>query len=351
MIHAVILAGGVGTRFWPVSRVSRPKQFLDILGTGHSLLELSYERATGLADQLWVVGHRRHEKLLGEHLPTISPARLLLEPLQRDTAPAILWATSRIYAEDPEAVLWILPADHYVPDLNAFRQLMRQIFQRCDLSQGIYTVGIRPTHPHTGYGYIQYVQAPEHQGPCYKVKTFTEKPSKSLAEVFLQSGDFLWNSGMFIAKADTLRKAYQIYAPEIYELLADAEALSEEALQARLQHCPAISFDYAIMEKYPETYVVEGNFRWWDLGSWEAVYQVAAHDQDGNVCRGQVYTDGVHNSFILSTSPQRLIYVVGLSDVFVLDTSDALLILPRAQEQHVRHIVSRLQSEGKTNYL
>lgn len=351
MIHAVILAGGVGTRFWPVSRVSRPKQFLDILGMGHSLLALSYQRAKGLVDQLWVVGHRRHEALLREQLPELSARHLLLEPLQRDTAPAILWAASHIYAEDPAAILWILPADHYIPDVEAFQALMRLIFQQCDLSRGIYTIGIRPTHPHTGYGYIQYVQAPAQIDPCHKVKTFTEKPSRSLAEVFLQSGDFLWNSGMFIAKAEILRKAYQTYAPEIYELLGDSATLSDEDLQMRLQQCPTISFDYAIMEKYPEAYVVEGNFRWWDLGSWEAVYQVSARDEAGNVCRGQVYTDGVRDSFLFSASPQRLVYVVGVSEIFVLDTADALLILPRSQEQHVRHIVSRLQSEGKTQYL
>ncbi len=353
-IHGVILAGGMGTRFWPMSRMAQPKQFLDVLGTGKSLLQSTYARLRRrlAPERIWVVGAQMHKDLLWAQLPDIPAARLLLEPLQRNTAASILWITARLYAQDKEAVLWIVPADHYIPDEAEFLSLMDRLFTHCDLTRGIYTVGIRPTSPHTGYGYIQYLPpSAEGTGYCYRVKTFTEKPSRELAEVFLQSGDFLWNSGMFITSASTLLKAYEKHAPELYELLAGSADFEEDVLRERFQQCPSISFDYAIMEKYEEVYVVEGKFRWWDLGGWEAVYQVLPHDANGNLLRGQVMVEGVKDSFVFGASSQRLVYVVGLEGYLVLDTADALLILPRVQEQHIRAIVGRLQAEGKADYL
>ncbi len=352
-IHGVILAGGMGTRFWPVSRTARPKQFLDVLGTGKSLLQSTYARLRQRIspERIWVVGAQMHKDLLHTHLPEIPKNRLLLEPLQRNTAASILWVTAHIYAQDKEALLWIVPADHYIPDEAEFLALIDRILSQCNLTRGIYTIGIRPTSPHTGYGYIQYIPSPEGSGFCHRVKTFTEKPSRELAELFLQSGDFLWNSGMFIASAANILKAYEKYAPELYELLAGSAHLEEGALRERFQQCPSISFDYAIMERHEEVYVVEGQYRWWDLGGWEAVYQVLPHDPDGNLLHGQVLVEGVRNSFVFGASSQRLVYVVGLEHYLVLDTADALLILPRAQEQHIRAVVGRLQAEGKVDYL
>jgi len=353
--HGVILAGGLGTRFWPISRAARPKQFLDMLSLGKSLLQATYERLCKLipAENIWVVGSRQHAELLKAQLPTLPPSHILLEPFQRNTAPSILWAAALIQAQDPEAVLWIVPADHYIPQEEALLTLIQKIFAQCALRRGIYTVGIRPTYPHTGYGYIQYLPSPS-EAPtlCRKVKTFTEKPSRALAEVFLQSGDFLWNSGMFIAKAAILLEAYTEHAPEMYELLSKSATFSEELLLERFQHCPSISFDYAIMEKYREVYVVEGSFQWWDLGSWEALYRVSPSDAHGNVIHGQVLTEAVSNSLLYTQQPSRLMYVVGLDAYLVLDTEDALLILPRSEEeQHIRGIVGRLKAEGKTPYL
>jgi mannose-1-phosphate guanylyltransferase len=352
-VHGVILAGGMGTRFWPVSRAAHPKQFLDVLGIGKSLLQATYGRLRQRLnpDHIWVVGAQMHAELLRAQLPELDRSHLLLEPLQRNTAPSILWASTYIHAHDPEAVLWIVPADHYIPDEADFLALMDRLFAQCNLHKGIYTVGIRPTSPHTGYGYIQYLPSSSEETFCYKVKTFTEKPSRELAEVFLQSGDFLWNSGMFIARASTLLQAYEKHAPELYELLSDVKEYEEGLLRERFQQCPSISFDYAIMEKYEEVYVVEGKFRWWDLGGWEAVYQVLPHDAQGNVFHGQVLSEGVKDSFVFGAVSGRLIYVVGLEGYLVVDTADALLILPRAQEQHIRGIVGRLQAEGKDDYL
>ena len=352
-IYGVILAGGMGTRFWPVSRAAHPKQFLDVLSIGRSLLQATHARLHQRLspDHIWVVGAQMHEALLRSQLPELPAECLLLEPLQRNTAASILWAASQLYHHDPEAILWIVPADHYIPDEAQFLSLTGRLFSQCNFQRGIYTIGIRPTSPHTGYGYIQYIPSSETSGFCYKVKTFTEKPSRELAEVFLQSGDFLWNSGMFIARASTLLQAYEKHAPELYELLGEAGKMDGERLRERFQQCPSISFDYAIMEKYEEVYVVEGQFRWWDLGGWEAVYQVSPRDAAGNVLQGQIFAEGVNDCFILGAVGKRLLYVVGLEGYLVVDTADALLILPRSQEQHIRGIVGRLQAEGKADYL
>lgn len=348
--HAIILAGGSGTRFWPLSRTARPKQFLDILGIGKSLLQATVERVHQLLplERLWLSVSHLHKSLVEAQLPSFPSQRCLYEPLQRNTAPSILWATEVISRQYPDAILWIVPADHYIPDVEDFVQLIRTILENCDFSEAIYTVGIRPRYPHTGYGYIQFIPKP---ALCKPVKTFTEKPSRQLAELFIQSGDFLWNSGMFIARAEVLRKAYAQYAPELYELFAEIDVYDMEAVKRALQQASAISFDYAIMEKYTPVAVVEGTFRWWDLGGWNALYEISPHDSEGNSVFTKAFMQSVKDTLILSSDPKKLIIAEGLSDYFIIDTPDALLIIPRAQEQNIREWVQRLRSEGEVDYL
>ncbi|MCS6789787.1 MAG: sugar phosphate nucleotidyltransferase [Bacteroidia bacterium] len=350
-IHALILAGGSGTRFWPVSRNAHPKQFLDILGTGRSLLQSTYARLRKILpdSQIWLVGNRQHLPLLQEQLPEMPLSHLLLEPLQRNTAPSILWSTLHIHQLQGDVLLWIMPADHYIPDEDIFLELMQGVFQNCDFSQAIFTVGIRPKYPHTGYGYIQYASVPN--SICYPVKTFTEKPSQELAEVFVQSGEFLWNAGMFIARTTVLLHAFQQYSPEIYEIFQGLSPDSSEEVLRAFQRAPSISFDYAIMEKYSPVMVVEGNFRWWDLGGWNAVHEVSPCDERGNRLHSISHLKDVRNSFIYSATPDKLIIVEGLSDYLVIDTPDALLILPKAQEQGIREWVQTLKTSGREEYL
>lgn len=348
--HALILAGGSGTRFWPLSRAAHPKQFLDVLGLGRSLLQATVDRIARLLppDRIWIVGNQQHQALIEAQVPSIPPERRLYEPLQRNTAPSILWATQKIAQIDPDALLWILPADHFIPDEDEFIQLMHQVVENCDFSEAIFTVGIRPKYPHTGYGYIQFVPKPT---LCKPVKTFTEKPSRELAELFFQSGEFLWNSGMFLATARVLRRAFQQHAPELFELFSEINLHDPNAVLQAFRQSANISFDYAIMEKYTPVVVVEGNFRWWDLGGWNAVHEVSPHDPDGNTTFSHAYLKSVKNSFVFSQNPQKVIIVEGLEDYLVIDTADALLILPRAQEQSIREWVQRLRTEGKSAYL
>jgi len=349
-LHALILAGGSGTRFWPVSRAAHPKQFLDILGQGKTLLQATIARVQKLLppDHIWIAANPQHADLLSAQLPTFPQGQILFEPLARNTAPPILWAALHLARREPEAVLWILPADQYIPDEGPFIDLMRQVFATCDFSEAIFTVGIKPRYPHTGYGYIQYVPGP---GLCHPVKTFTEKPSRELAELFLQSGDFLWNSGMFIASLAVILRAFQEKAPEIYEAFQDINLDDPEALRSAFQRVPAISFDYAIMEKYHPVKVVEGHFAWWDLGGWKALHEVSPHDEHGNTRRAQVYTQAVRDTLFFSAQPHKLIIAQGLDGYLVLDTEEALVILPQSEEQSLREWVQRLRTEGKVRYL
>lgn len=348
--HALILAGGSGTRFWPLSRAAHPKQFLDVLGIGRSLLQATVERVARLLpiERIWISGNQQHRSLIERQLPHILPARQLYEPLQRNTAPSILWATEVIFRHDSEALIWILPSDHYVPDEEQFIQLMREVLRSCDFSEAIYTVGIRPRYPHTGYGYIQFVPR---QTLCKPVKTFTEKPSRELAELFVQSGDFLWNSGMFLASVSVLRRAFKEHTPELYELFAEIDPMDAAAILQAFQQAPAVSFDYAVMERYHPVMVVEGGFRWWDLGGWNAVHEVSPHDANGNSLFVKAHLKGVKDSLFFSQDNRKLIIAEGLEEYLVIDTPDALLILPRSQEQTIREWVQRLRAEGENEYL
>ncbi|MCS6895419.1 MAG: sugar phosphate nucleotidyltransferase [Bacteroidia bacterium] len=348
--HALVLAGGSGTRFWPVSRMNRPKQFLDVLGIGKTLLQATIERVNQLLplERIWLSANQQHQHLIETQTPHIPPERRLYEPLQRNTAPSILYAVEVIARQFPEALMWILPADHFIPDQEEFLRLIESIINNCDFSEAIFTIGIRPSHPHTGYGYIQFIPKPT---LCKPVKTFTEKPSKELAELFIQSGDFLWNSGMFLARAAVLKEAFSQFAPDLYEIFSDMDLSDPSSLLKAFQQAPAISFDYAIMEKYPTVMVIEGNFRWWDLGGWNAIHEVSPHDQWGNSSYAQVRTQSVKECLFFSDNPKKIIVAEGLSGYLIIDTADALLILPRSQEQSIRDWVQRLRTEGNSEYL
>lgn len=346
-LHALILAGGKGTRFWPLSREKKPKQFLDILGTGRSLLESTLQRIQPLQPVIWIIGAQEHEALLKPYSP---PAHILLEPIAKNTAPAILYALLQIHRQDPEGIVLCLPADHYIPDEKIFQDQIAQTLQKCPLDKTIYTFGIPPTHPHTGYGYIQYTPS-EKEKFCYPVRTFTEKPSLELAAKFVESEEFLWNSGMFLFKAEIGLKAYQTYAPELYELFSPL-AENPQELHERYQRAHAISFDYAIMEKYPSVAVVKGRFRWWDLGSWNALASFLPHDNQENAAN---HTECLflhaQNNLVFGSQSHKILVLMGVENLIVVDTPDALLITHKSQEQEIRHVVQTLTYNRKEIYL
>ena len=271
-VYAVIMAGGTGTRLWPYSRQRHPKQFLDLLGLGYSLLQGTYMhiRRQIDKDRVFVVTHEEHADLVRHQLPELSDDHVLSEPMRRNTAPCIAYISYRMQKQDPTAVTVVMPADHYVTDKEGFDTALDTALSSALEDDRIVTLGIRPTRPDTAYGYIQFLDSSE--GELKKVKTFTEKPEASLAKKFVKSGDFLWNTGIFVWKIETIMRALEQYAPEIAEIFREGHSSYHTSSEGSfLQHAysiaPTISIDYAIMEKYKSVYVVPCNFEWSDLGS------------------------------------------------------------------------------------
>lgn len=341
----VIMCGGVGSRFWPYSRADRPKQFIDFFGTGRSLLQMTYDRLLPLVDpsRILVVTNERYAGTVHEQLPEVPSENILLEPARRSTAPCIAWATYHIAALDSEATIIVTPADHLVTREKKFEEAILEGFDFVESHNALLTLGIQPTRPETGYGYIQ---AGEHvDGNISKVKTFTEKPDLEMAKVFLASGEFVWNSGIFLWTAKTISHALATCAPEIAAVFAEGEGVYGTAHEkAFIAHafpaCPAISIDYAVMEKAPNVYVETVTFGWNDLGTWSALYDNSPKNRDMNVtqnCKVLAYNA---NGNIFCVSEDKLVAVDGLCDYIIADSGDVLLICPKSREQDIRRIVN-----------
>ncbi|RMH83331.1 MAG: mannose-1-phosphate guanylyltransferase, partial [Calditrichaeota bacterium] len=288
--YAVLMAGGVGTRFWPRSRRKSPKQVLRIFGE-ESLIQATYNRLSGLVDdsRLYVVTSREQKQMIHEQLPHLSEENFLLEPVGRNTAPCIGLAAIHIAAVDPEAVMIVLPADHLITEVETFRKVIRLAVDFAAQNDGLVTLGIHPTEPATGYGYIQAGEEVYREGemPVFKVKTFAEKPNLETARRFLESGDFYWNSGMFIWKASTILQEISDKLPEIYEALQEVEAALNtprysEQVERMYRHIKGISIDFGVMQQAREVYVIPVEMGWNDVGSWETVYSISPKDKHLN---------------------------------------------------------------------
>ena len=349
--YCVIMCGGVGSRFWPFSRTDRPKQFLDFFGTGKSLLHLTVDRISPLVptDNIILVTNHLYEPLIREQLPAIKPENILLEPARRNTAPCICWAAHHIAALDPEAVIVTLPSDHLVLKEKAFEEAIEKGFRFVEQGERLLTLGITPTNPNTGYGYIQQGAPTEDYDEILKVKSFTEKPNLEMAKVFLASKEFFWNSGIFLWSAKSILSAFERYAPDIAHLFdapADTYSTPKEPdfIDKTFLNAPGISIDYAIMEKADNVYVETVDLGWSDLGTWLALYQASPHNADGNVTQNcKVIASGCRDS-IFATSSDKIIVAEGLKDYIVADSENALLIYPLSEEQKIRHIVTEIKS-------
>lgn len=349
MRYCVIMCGGVGSRLWPYSRNARPKQFLDFLGCGRSLLQLTVERIAPLIPQerIILVTNKDYVDIIREQLPDIRPENILAEPARRNTAPCILWATRHIAAADPEASIAVLSSDHFVLRERAFCDALEECFDFAEREDAILTLGIQPSHPNTGYGYIQRGNRVEGWEGLYKVKAFTEKPELDMAKVFFDSGEFFWNAGIFIWRASTVMEAFKEHADYLWSLFdscsgdyateREAEAVGRIFLEAR-----SISIDYAVMENARNVYVKAADIGWSDLGTWNALYDLSPKTPEGNVtqnCRTMV-ADCSGSIFV--ASPDKMIVAAGLHDYIVVDHGNALLIFPRDREQEVKAIVTSL---------
>lgn len=355
--YAVIMAGGVGTRFWPLSRTAYPKQFLDLLGTGRTLLQDTYARMLRLVppERVLVVTHRQYVPLVMQQLPGLPRGQILAEPAQRNTAAAVAYATAYVHSQDPTAPVVVAPADHLIMEPEAFSANVMAGLSLASQGPVILTLGITPTRPDTGYGYIQYhevlpAHTPNYEG-AFKVKTFTEKPSLEMANAFLASGEFLWNAGLFVFQAATMWTAlrkHAAYIAELFETLPPAIATPEEGpvLDAIYARCKSISLDFAVMEKANNVYVIPASFGWSDLGTWTSLYEQMGHDTNENALAGGNASAFDSHRNVVWGQPTKRIVLKAVDDLIVVDMPDVLLICHRSQEQRLREVVADLRMEG-----
>jgi mannose-1-phosphate guanylyltransferase len=356
MLHSVIMAGGIGARFWPLSRRQKPKQLLDLLGEG-TLIEQTIVRVEPLVppEQRWIVTNKEQAVMIAKAVPDITTRQFIIEPMGRNTAPAIGLSAVHLLRADPDAVMIVLPADHRIDNVNAFRKCLKVAVDLVSDSDILATIGMKPSRPETGYGYIQMDTSESDLGPhAYKVKTFAEKPNAATAKLFMESGEFLWNSGIFIWRADVIMQQLSEYLPQWYsglQEIATAIGTKQEAEVTRqvFGALKGISIDYGVMERAPRVAVIKGTFGWSDVGSWDEVWRLFGKDEAGNAAQGNAQTVDSNNNLILAKD--KLIALVGVQNMVVVDAGDALLICPRENSQQVRAIVEKLEKDGLDKYL
>lgn len=354
--YCVIMCGGIGSRFWPYSRTDLPKQFIDFLGTGRSLLQMSYDRVLPFIQpqNIIVVTNRIYAGLVAEQLPELKPGQILCEPARRNTAPCIAWAASHIAALDPEASMIVTPSDHLITRESLFVESILTGFEFVESHDALLTLGITPVRPETGYGYIQ-VGTPA-TDKISKVKTFTEKPDLELAKVFLASGEFFWNSGIFLWRASSILKALEQYMPDLMSTFhAGASELGTEREQqfidANFAGCPAISIDFGVMEKASNVYVECVTFGWNDLGTWSALFDNSPKNKDGNVAQNCKLISYNSTGNILAVRDDKLVVVSGLDDYIIADAGDVLLVCPKSEEQRIKQMVNDVKMSYGDKYL
>lgn len=355
--YCVIMCGGVGSRFWPFSRTSRPKQFLDFFGTGRSLLQLTYDRMLPLIDpeHIVLVTNSAYYDIIREQLPDVRKDNILLEPARRNTAPCVCWAAHHIYAKDPEATIVTLPSDHLIMRETEFHNVISHGLEFVEKGDRLLTIGLKPTSPHTGYGYIQRGTPTDHDR-ILKVKSFTEKPVLEMAKVFLSTGEFFWNSGMFLWRADSILRAFAKYDPETATIFDAGDryfGTDEEMtfIDKAFPNAPSISIDYAIMEKADNVYVETADLGWSDLGTWNALYECSPKNADRNVTQNCNVLATDCEGTLFAAGPDKIIVASGLKDYIVADRGNALLIYPLEEEQKIRQVVNEVLSRFGENYV
>ena len=355
--YVAIMAGGIGSRFWPVSRVNYPKQFIDILGSGQTLIQQTMERfrKTVPLENIYVVTAREYVDITKEQLPELPHENIISEPFRKNTAPCIAYISFKLAQKDKNASLIVAPADHLILDKEKFLNTCEEALGFANKLDALVTLGIKPTYPNTGYGYIQHDDR-ETSDSIYKVKTFTEKPNLELAKTFLASGDFLWNSGIFIWKLSCILEAFQTYLPEMYELFAAEEDklnTSEEAaaIDTLYALCTNISIDFGIMEKANNVYVIPSSFGWSDLGTWNSAWENMEKDYWENAVAGNKVMMIDTHKCVVHAPDEKLIVLQGLEDFIVVDTKDVLLICEKDKEQSIKQYVADVKRNMGDKYL
>jgi len=356
--YAVIMAGGIGSRFWPISRTAHPKQFIDILGTGKTLIQNTYERFLKIvpAENIYIVTNDIYVDLVKEQLPDISPDQVLGEPIMRNTAPCIAYACHKISMKNPDAAIVVSPSDHLILNTDEFINDINKSLEVTSRNNCLITLGIKPSRPDTGYGYIQFTNQTLEDN-FHKVKTFTEKPNLELAKTFVQSGEFLWNAGIFVWSAASILKAFEQYLPDMNDIFKEGgQFFNTEGEYAFIQNayyqCTNISIDYGIMEKADNVYVLPTDFGWSDLGTWASVYELAEKDYVGNAV---IPSDRVimydSSNCMVNVPAGKLVILQGLDDYIVVEANNTLMVCHKSQEQNVKQIVADVKSRFGTEYI
>jgi mannose-1-phosphate guanylyltransferase len=355
--YVAIMAGGIGSRFWPMSRTDFPKQFLDILNTGRTLIQSTYDRFARFipAGNIYIVTSQQYRDIVIEQLPELSPANILCEPSRKNTAACIAYVSYKLMQLNPNANLICAPADHLITEKDNFKTTCLNALHFTSHIKALVTLGIKPNHPNTGYGYIQYESFAVSEN-VFKVKTFTEKPDLELAKTFIKSGDFLWNAGIFVWEVKNIIKAFETQLPEMHEVFdaekefynTDGEA---DAIERIYPQCVSISIDYGIMEKADNVYVIPSSFGWSDLGTWKSTYDIIEKDYLGNAVAGDnvVVIDATKN--MIHTGADRLVVLQGLDEFIVVDTSDVLLICKKDKEQEIKEYVAEIKRSKGDKYI
>ena len=345
----VIMAGGVGSRFWPISRRQRPKQFLDVLGTGKTLLRATFERFANIipVENILVATNTVYRDMVLEEIPEITAEQVLCEPVGKNTAPCIAYAAMHIKAKNPEATMVVTPSDHLILNEHHFCEVIQQCLDFIDeKGDTLLTIGLEPTRPETGYGYIQVSKKVTH-GKFNKVKTFTEKPNKELAQIFVDSGEYFWNSGIFVWRVDTILEAFREFQSETYQILDSisehyGKPTEQEEIDKVYPECGAISVDYGIMERSSNVWVRCSDFGWSDLGTWGSLYQHSEKDENGNTLSTDAFAFETENC-IIKMPKGKIAVLEGLKDYIVVDTEDVLMVCKRQNEQSIKRFVETVK--------
>ncbi len=355
--YVAIMAGGIGSRFWPMSRTDFPKQFLDILNTGRTLIQSTFDRFALFIpiDHIYIVTTGQYKNIVADQLPGLPTENILCEPSRKNTAPCIAYIAYKLQQINPQANLICAPADHIILEPENFKKTCLEALHFTSHIKALVTLGIKPTHPNTGYGYIQYEPMAVSEN-VYKVKTFTEKPDKDLAKTFISSGDFLWNAGIFVWQIKNIIRAFELFLPEMHEVF-DAEKnnfnspAEKEAIERIYPLCVNISIDYGVMEKADNVYIIPSSFGWSDLGTWASAYDNLEKDYLENAVTGSdvMIIDATKN--IIHADNKKLVLVQGLDDFIVVDTPDVLLICKKEKEQTIKEYVAEVKRNKGDRFL
>lgn len=359
-VYAVIMAGGVGARFWPRSREKNAKQLLEIIGKG-TLIQNTVRRLTDMIEpsNILIVTNKIQKPTIIKQIPQITADNIIVEPIGRNTAPCIGLASLFVRRRDPDAVMVALPSDHIIINEDEFKRVLRLAIWVAYESRSLITIGIEPNRPETGYGYIQVIDEDDGSNPyisrgVFKVKTFAEKPNLPTAKRFLESGDFLWNSGIFVWPVETIVDEIRKLLPDLYNELLKIDAVLDndhydQTLETVYRIIRGVSVDYGIMEKAKHVYVIRGNFGWSDVGTWDEVYRLSGKDEQGNSLTGRAFLKDTTNSLIYS--PNKFVATIGMKDVIIINTDDAVLVCKLGESQDVKEIVDYLRRKQMYEYL